>query len=140
MKHMKRCLCALLAALTLLGAFGVAASAAPAAAKSSTSALDKMINDSVRNVTAEIEKLLKMENVTEKDLKPLIDMLSIGSMFGIDFGKYLKNFDIPIPVKAMLHKAGVMKFPIYERSYVWNFIFKYLLFGWIWMPLVKRMR
>jgi len=137
MKHMKRTLCMLLIAMTLFGAFSVAASAAPAAA-SAPSALDKLINNSIRNVQKEVEKLLKMDDVTEKDLKPLIDMLSIGSMFGVDFSKYLKNFDIPIPVKKMLNDAGVMKFPIYERSYFWNFIFKYLLFGWIWMPIVKR--
>jgi len=136
MKHMKKWLCVLLAAMMLFGAFSVAASASPAANLVNNPVTQRLLRDFQR----ELEKLITLENITERDLKPLLDLASIGSMFGLDLSPLLRNIDIPIPVKNMLHSAGIMRFPIYERSYIWNFIFKYILFGWIWMPIVDRIR
>lgn len=126
MKHIKRTLCVLLLAMTLFGAFSVAVQAAPA------SVLDSLVATYSRSFQKELEKILRLETVTEKDLKPIAALLGIVQGLGIDVDKFLRNMDIPIAAKKVLHAAGI-KFPLYERSYFWHFIFKYLLFGWIWM-------
>ena len=56
-------------------------------------------------------------------------------LIGFDYTAILKSVDgsLPIAVKAALHKAGLMNYPIWERSLFWNLVFKYLLFGWVWM-------
>jgi len=39
-------------------------------------------------------------------------------------------------VKAALHDAGLMSYPIWERDFMWHLIVKYLLIGWLWMDMV----
>lgn len=125
---MKKIISVLLITLLLCGGVSVAASAAPALSLPKASAL----------AIPKLEDLLKpfdLSNLSETQLKLLIGTLAALKKLGVDLAKYLEPVtkNLPIPVKAALHEAGLVEFPIWERSYVFNFIFKWLLFGWLWM-------
>ena len=140
---MKKLLSVLLAALMLCTGlamtFGVTASAAPAQkVDASASAFDWIFDTALK-----LFKGLDPSTMTEKEQENLIEKLSnIPGLKGNELiGKLLKDLDkqygLPITFKNLLHKHGIYSFPFYERSVIWNFIFKWLLFGWFWMPLVK---
>ncbi|MCL2446231.1 MAG: hypothetical protein FWD06_05645 [Oscillospiraceae bacterium] len=40
---------------------------------------------------------------------------------------------IPMNVRRQLHNEGIVSFPVWERSIVCHLVFRYLLFGFIWM-------
>jgi len=43
---------------------------------------------------------------------------------------------IPMNIRQELHNEGIVTFHVWERSWVCHFVFRYLLFGWIWMRWV----
>jgi len=122
---MKKLLSILLAVLMLGGVMTVAASAAPGKATSLASA-------------SELKSLLKsldLKSLSQQELKRITGYLEILKAIGIDYSAILESVrdELPISVKAALHKAGLAKYPIWERSAFFNFFFKVFLFGWIWM-------
>jgi len=127
---MKKFLSILLIALLLCGVVGVAAgAAAPALPKAAAIALPGIPSlDSIL-------KNFNLASMTDAQLSSFIKILSGLKSLGVDLSSYLAPIakGLPIPVKAALQQAGLMQFPIWERSYFFNFIFKWLLFGWIWM-------
>jgi len=124
MKQMKRILCILLAAMTLMGVAGVAASAAPVQGANAMDILFQNLLNALLNID--------LENLTKQQLDGLVSLFNNYKNIP-GFSSFVRRLDLPISVKAALHRAGIVKFPIYERSLLWNFIFKYFLFGWIWM-------
>jgi len=120
---MKRILSILLAALLLGGVMSAGFTAAAAPALSAASDLKALLDNGGANITdAQLQTLIK-----------ILDALKRTNLFnyqGIlkDYGK-----NLPIAAKATLHKLGLMNYPIWERDIFFNLIFKYLLFGWIWM-------
>jgi len=40
---------------------------------------------------------------------------------------------IPMDVRRQLHNEGIVSFPVWERSIICHLVFRYLLFGFIWM-------
>ncbi|MDR0532266.1 MAG: hypothetical protein LBG83_09435 [Oscillospiraceae bacterium] len=146
---MKRVISVILAMLLLCGA-----SAAGAQAASASSNLDSFVDDYVKQINKvigaltdtsaknpvnnqkNVEKALKgfdLSSLTDEQLETVVGLLTKLQGFGVNVETYLKGMNLPIPVKAALHKANLVKYPIWERSSFWNFIFKWLLFGWIWM-------
>jgi hypothetical protein len=90
------------------------------------------------SVTGNLENFLAgktLENLTAQELNLLKALLEGLKLLGIDYTAVLKKYDsqLPVAVKAALHDAGLMSYPIWERSVFFNFIFKYLLLGWLWM-------
>ena len=140
---MKKLLSILLAALMLCSGLaittGVTATAAPAQkTEASASSFDNLFN-----TVLNLFKGINISEMTEKQQESVINLLNwIPDLKGNPLiGDILKSIDkqynLPITFKNLLHKNGIYSFPFYERSVFWNFIFKWLLFGWIWMPLVK---
>ena len=76
-----------------------------------------------------------LENLTEGQLSTLIGILTALKKAGINYKPLLDAVSgyLPMVVKAALHDAGLMSYPIWERDFLMYLIFKYLLFGWIWM-------
>ena len=76
-----------------------------------------------------------LEHLTQAQLDILIKILETLKKLGIDYKPLLEAVDgyLPFAVKAALHDAGLMSYPIWERDFTMYLVFKYLLFGWIWM-------
>jgi len=76
-----------------------------------------------------------LENLTEAQLDILIKILEALKKAGINYAPLLEAVDgyLPFTVKAALHDAGLMSYPIWERDFMMYLVFRYLLFGWIWM-------
>jgi len=76
-----------------------------------------------------------LENLTEAQLSILIGILNTLKKAGVNYVPLLEAVDgyLPFTVKAALHDAGLMSYPIWERDYMMYLVFKYLLFGWLWM-------
>jgi len=76
-----------------------------------------------------------LENLTEAQLNTLIGILNTLKKVGINYVPLLEAVDgyLPFTVKAALHDAGLMSYPIWERDFMMYLVFKYLLFGWLWM-------
>jgi len=138
---MKKLLSILLAALMLCSGLamtiGVTATAAPAQTDAAANF------DGLFNTVLNLFKGIDISEMSEKQQESVIKLLNwIPDLKGNPLvGKILKDIDkqynLPITFKNLLHKNGIYSFPFYERSVFWNFIFKWLLFGWFWMPLVK---
>jgi len=137
---MKKLLSILLAALLLCSGLAMTFGVTAAAAKTDAAAIDF---DGIFNSALNLLKGFDPANMTEKQQKSLIESLNnLPGLKGNEaVGKLLRDLDkqykLPITFKNLLHKNGIYSFPFYERSVFWNFIFKWLLFGWFWMPLVK---
>ena len=127
---MKKFLSILLIALLLCGGVSVGLSAAAAPVMQASSLLDPLLKFIDGNDLA---------SLTEKQLDALMLILKGLKALNIDYAEILKLADdtlpngLPITVKAALHKAGLMNYPIWERDLFFNFIFKWFLFGWAWM-------
>ena len=122
---MKKLLSILLAALLLGGVMtvGLSAVAAPAVPQAATDSLVNFLaGKNLKNLSAQEINLLKA----------LLEGLKF---LGVDYTAVLKQYNkqLPVAVKSALHSAGLMKYPIWERNLFFNFIFKYLLLGFIWM-------
>ena len=138
---MKRLLSILLAALILCTGlamtFGATASAAPA--KQADAASYDSLFQTIKNYVSGVD----LENLSDFQEKLIVGVLeALQKADTNDFiGKALKEIDkqynLPVTFKKLLHDHGIYSFPFYERSVFWNFIFKYLFLGFIWMPLVK---
>ena len=76
-----------------------------------------------------------LANLTESQLNTLITILTALKKAGVNYKPLLEAADgiLPFAVKAALHDAGLMSYPIWERDYLMYLVFRYLLFGWIWM-------
>ena len=76
-----------------------------------------------------------LENLTDAQLELLIGILNTLKKAGVNYVPLLEAVDgyLPFTVKAALHDAGLMNYPIWERNFMMYLVFKYLLFGWIWM-------
>jgi len=76
-----------------------------------------------------------LANLTDAQLELLIGILNTLKKAGVNYVPLLEAVDgyLPFAVKAALHDAGLMNYPIWERDFVMYLIFKYLLFGWLWM-------
>jgi len=116
---MKKILSILLAVL-LLGSVmtvGFTASAAPA---------DNLVNFLAGK---------NLNNLSTQEINLLKGILEGLKFVGVDYASVLRRYDsqLPISVKSALHNAGLMNYPIWERNVFFNFIFKYLLLGFIWM-------
>ena len=140
---MKKLLSILLAALMLCSGlamtFGVTASAAPAQkTDASATALDKLFQSIANTISGyNLEDLSEtQESIIVRGLK-LLKLADTNDAIGKALKAIDKQYSLPITFKNLLHKNGIYSFPFYERSVFWNFIFKWLLFGWFWMPLVK---
>ena len=79
-----------------------------------------------------------LENLTEAQLNLLIATLNGLKLLGIDYKPALDALRpiLPFAVKAALHDAGLMEYPIWERDFMWYLIVRYLLFGWLWMDMI----
>ena len=126
---MKKLLSILLAVLLIGGTMGVAASAAaPALPKAaSLSPLLKPLTDFIAKYD--------LENLTQVQLDLMIKILQGLKKLNIDYAPLLESLDeyLPFAVKAALHDAGLMEYPVWERDMILHFVFRYLLFGWLWM-------
>ena len=122
---MKKLLSILLAVLMLGGAMMVASSAAPG----------KEVSGAATDSLANFLRNKDLKNLSKTDINLLVALLEGLQFLGIDYKTLLNSVSgqLPIAVKAALHKAGLMKYPIWERSVFFNLIFKIFLFGWIWM-------
>jgi len=123
---MKKLLSILLAALLLCGVMGAGLSAVAAPAPD-LSLLTKPLSDFLGSYD--------LENLTEAQLNILIKILDTLKKAGINYAPLLEAVDeyLPFTVKAALHDAGLMSYPIWERDFMMYLVFKYLLFGWLWM-------
>jgi len=121
---MKKILSILLAALLLGGVMSVGLSAAAAPA---TQAVDDQLVKFLGSAD--------LKNLTKDQMNLLVEILGYLKLLGFDYTKLLDAVkdQLPIAAKAALHKAGLMSYPVWERNVFVNLIFKYLLFGWIWM-------
>jgi len=74
-------------------------------------------------------------SLTQAQLDTLILILNGLKKAGVNYKPLLEMVDgaLPFTVKAALHDAGLMSYPIWERDFTMYLVFKYLLFGWIWM-------
>jgi len=126
MKTMKKLLSILLAALLLCGVMGVASNAA-AASVPNLSLLTKPLTDFLGQYD--------LANLTEAQVNILIGILNTLKKAGVNYKPLIEAIDgyLPFAVKAALHDAGLMSYPIWERDFMMYLVFKYLLFGWIWM-------
>jgi len=122
---MKKILSILLAVLLFGGVMtvGFTASAAPAAPQAIT---DNLVNFLAGK---------NLANLTTQELNLLKAILEGLKLLGVDYTAILRRYDsqLPVSVKSALHRAGLMNYPIWERNVFFNIIFKYLLFGWLWM-------
>ena len=128
---MKKIISVLLAALLLCGGISVAASAAPAAALEPQAI-------TLPGGTAGIPNFLwnlNFANLNDVQLLLLINTLKGLKAAGVDYSGFLESVRsvLPIGVKAELHKQGLASYPVWERNSFANFIFKWLLFGFVWM-------
>lgn len=116
---MKKILCVFLSALLLCGTVSVAASALMPAMPT------------IDDLFAKFD----LENLTDEQIALLIEGLNFLKNLHLDVASYLEAHadQLPMALKAALHQAGLASFPLWERSAFWNFVFKWLLFGWIWM-------
>jgi len=123
---MKKLLSILLACLLLCGVMGVGLSAAAAPAPA-TAALLKPLSDFLGQYD--------LENLTDAQLGILIKILETLKKANINYKPLLDAVDdyLPFAVKAALHDAGLMSYPIWERDFMMYLVFRYLLFGWVWM-------
>ena len=124
---MKKTLCILLTALLLCGAFGAGLNAAAAPAPAAVSPL--------LGPLVEFLAQYDLKSLTDAQVNLLIGILKTLKTLGIDYTGVLEAVDglLPMTVKAALHDAGLMSYPIWERDFIAYLIFRYLLFGWIWM-------
>jgi len=81
---------------------------------------------------------VELESLTEAQLNLLILTLNGLKALGVDYASILTPLRpvLPFAVKAALHDAGLMSYPIWERDFMWYLIVKYLLFGWLWMDMI----
>lgn len=125
MKNMKKLLSILLACLVLCGTMGAAMTASAAQTQSilSGDALSLFL------------KGIDIAKLNAKQIEALVAAANLAKGFGIDIAAILAPFEdkLPFAAKAALHEAGLKQYPVWERSAFMNFVFKYLLFGWIWM-------
>ena len=130
---MKKTLCILLTALLLCGAFGAglnAAAAPPKAQALAPAAVSPLLGPLV-----EFLAQYDLKSLTDAQVNILIGILKTLKTLGIDYTGILEAVDdlLPMAVKAALHDAGLMNYPIWERDFIAYLIFRYLLFGWYWM-------
>jgi len=120
---MKKLLSILLAALLLCGVVGLGLTAAAAPAPDLLKPLSNFLGS------------YDLENLTDAQLNILIKILDTLKKAGVNYRPLLDAVSgyLPFRVKAALHDAGLMSYPIWERDFMWYLVFKYLLFGWIWM-------
>ena len=124
---MKKLVSILLTALLLCGALGAGLSAAAAPAPVAVSPLLKPLVDFLAQYD--------LQKLTDAQINILIGILNTLKRLGVDYTGVLEAVDdlLPMSVKAALHDAGLMSYPIWERNFLAYLIFKYLLFGWLWM-------
>ena len=126
---MKKTLCIFLATLLLCMGIGMSASAAAetpqqAPPKSAaTDALWAVLNN------------FDFTNLTNAQITILVNTLKALKALGVDYSGFLERISplLPFSAKAALHDAGLASYPIWERDLMYYLIFKYLLFGWLWM-------
>ncbi len=126
----KKILSIFLAALLLCGAVSVGVSAAASTAKSYASQegiLETALRSFIKNVD--------WGKITETQTTWLIKTLTTMKTLGINYDSILETVSpyLPMSVKAALHDAGLAEYPIWERDMLMYFVFRYLLFGWVWM-------
>ena len=141
---MKKLLSILLAALMLCSGlamtFGVTASAAPAQKIEASAAnpFDSIFNAIAKTISGfDLENLSKTQETIIVTALEFLKKTASSDTVGTALKEIDKAYGLPITFKNLLHKNGIYSFPFYERSVFWNFIFKWLLLGFIWMPLVK---
>jgi len=124
---MKKLLSILLAAMLLCGIAGMGVSAAPAQPQATNPLLAPLI---------EFIAKYDLGSLSDLQVTALIGILRTLKALNIDYTGLLATVDhlLPFSVKAALHDAGLMDYPIWERDMLMYFVFRYLLFGWLWMP------
>lgn len=130
MKTMKKLMSILLATLLLgsIAVVGTSAAAAPQAGiTQSASPLETMLISYLKG--------LDWEKITDTQVTWIVNTIKRMKDNNVEYAYILDAVanQLPYAVKSALHDAGLAKFPIWERSAFFNFIFKWLLFGWIWM-------
>jgi len=130
---MKKTLCIILTALLLCGGMGAglgAAAAPQAGAQAAPAAVSPLLGPLMEFIAQ-----YDLANLTEAQIQILIGILKTLQALGIDYKPVLEAVDslLPFAVKAALHDAGLMDYPLWERDFLMYLIFKYLLFGWYWM-------
>jgi len=124
---MKKLLSILLTAMLLCGILGVgmSVSAAPAQPQA-VNPLAPLIEFIAQN---------NLSSLTDAQVNILIGILRLLKALNVDYSSLLESVDslLPFSVKAALHDAGLMSYPIWERDMLMYFVFRYLLFGWLWM-------
>ncbi|MDR2687190.1 MAG: hypothetical protein LBB75_05510 [Oscillospiraceae bacterium] len=121
---MKKLLSIFLSALLLCGVMGAGLTAAAAP---DLSLLQKPLTEFLGQYD--------LENLTEAQVGIFIKILETLKKAGVDYVPLLEAADgyLPFTVKAALHDAGLMSYPIWERDAMMYLVFRYLLFGWVWM-------
>jgi hypothetical protein len=120
---MKKLLSVLMIAVLLCGALTVGVAAKPKGPTSLDSfpAFLKLIVPSLDSLTdSQVQLAVKAAKLMNYDLAKLFTTEPIAS-------------NLPISAKKILHRNGVVKYPLYQRSVIWYSVCKYLFFGWIWM-------
>ncbi|MDR0532016.1 MAG: hypothetical protein LBG83_08130 [Oscillospiraceae bacterium] len=135
---MKKSISIVLAVLTLSCALCVGAGAAKS---SSTGAFNPFpgIADLTKEAMpgsfyAKVAEAYRQGKLTEAEALQIITAVNTNGFLNLlSSSSKPVTSTLPIELKRALHRADVVKFPLWERSKFWNAFFKYLLFGWIWM-------
>ena len=95
----------------------------------------KATNSSALKTLTDFIGKYDLSDLSDAQITVLIGILTTLKSLGIDYKPVLASIDqyLPFSTKAALHDAGLMNYPIWERSAMWYFVFRYLLFGWLWM-------
>jgi len=126
---MKKFLSVLLIAVLLcgVGLVGANANAAPALVETQSSAL--------QNIAMAALNTLLNSSMGDIAIQAFVNSMGGLQNLGFNVAGFLEAVDdlLPMAVKAALHDAGVASYPIWERDMLFYLIFRYLLFGWLWM-------
>ena len=120
---MKKLLSIFLIAVLLCGGLTIAAeakSASPSAIDSFPAFLKLLVPSLEKMTDEQIQMAIKAAKLMNYDLAKIFTTEPIAS-------------NLPISAKKILHRNGIVKYPLCERSVIWHYTCKYLFFGWIWM-------